>query len=270
MLGFMLRSLIGILLLLFAIQTHAQIVILTAETPSAVEFANDVAKKLNGQQVAINPSKYGDSDTVITVGNTPLQNVANKKQIALATYVSFDSFAKLQIDNRPQHVIYSDPSPGALKEAIEKHFPNRSIGYIRSGGEDQYLDLLEKAGVKLTTYPLSANDIYKTLSAIYRADQPDLMLVSENRDIYNQDTILFVLESLYRNRIPVIATNKALINKGSTLTVFTTKETIAERTAAVVLAIVSGAGAQSEIFPEAEVQVDRNLADKLNIAVRGK
>ena len=53
-------------------------------------------------------------------------------------------------------------------------------------------------------------------------------------------------------------------------TVFTTKETIAERTAAVVLAIVSGAGAQSEIFPEAEVQVDRNLADKLNMQTIGR
>ena len=94
----------------------------------------------------------------------------------------------------------------------------------------------------------------------------DQSLVSENREIYNRDSILYVLESLYRNRIPVVSTNKALIGKGSLLTIYISNDEILSSLIETIRRYrKKDPSLNTENFAEPTIVFDENLAKKVGV-----
>lgn len=269
-LPFLVRIFIIIFLPVLATTAEARIVILAPNTNSAIAFANKIASNSEFPNSVINPTSYDNSDIVLTVGNSIFNSVRSGVNVTIAAHISYDVYQRIPPEKRPHYVVFSDPSPTSIRQAIETTFPKVRIGYIHSDPNEPYLVLLKKNGLNFTEFELSDSGIFATLSSLYRRNKPDVMLLSENRDIYNRDSILFILESLYRNRIPVISTNQALINKGSALTVFTTPDHVLEKTIELLSLISRGSPAPQENFPDSQIHVDGHLADFHSIVARSR
>lgn len=267
MLAAMLRFFLALVVMLNATSSFAEISIYTQDTSAAKKFANVIANQLKDHSVKINPKKENPSDVVVAVGNTALVNLASKATITIGSYISYDTYDSLPDNQKPKIVIFSDPDPSSLVQAINSNFPKKKIGYILGSGKEPYLSLLQEAGLKTITYNIDDEGIFKTLSNAYRDDVTKVFLISENREVFNKNTILYVLESLYRNRIPAISMNKALIKKGSTLTVYTNPENVANKTVEEIKAALINDKREARIFPDSEITMDYELAEKLSITV---
>lgn len=246
---------------------HADVEIFTANTPVGQSFKSKLTEALKNK--AKFPSRISER-IVVTLGyQAYLEHRTRDNIVLVAAFISRDQFYSLPPVTKKKYVIFSDPQPDKINQEITKYLPNRTVGYFNQSTEQLLKDLISDNS-RYQSYRYIEGDLYRSFSNMYSASPPNAFLVTENREIYNRDSILYVLESLYRNRIPVISTNKALIGKGSVLTVYVSNEEILASLIETLRKYNNqDRTLKTENFAEPTIVFDKKLANKIGIVAGG-
>lgn len=262
-------SLILLTILALGIPTraHADVEIFTANTPVGQSFKSKLAEALQNTEKF--PSKISER-IVVTLGyQAYLEHRTQENVVLIAAIISRDQYKSLPPVSKRAFAVFSDPQPEKLNQAIKKYLPNRTIGYFTQSTELLLKDIISDTS-RYRPYRYIEGDLYRSFSNIYSNNPPNAFLVTENREIYNRESILYVLESLYRNRIPVVSTNKALIGKGSVLTVYVSNEEILESLVETIRMYRNqDQTLKTENFAEPTIVFDKNLASKIGVTAGG-
>lgn len=248
-------------------QAHADVEVFTANTPAGQSFKVKLTEALQ------NPEHFPTKTTeqiVVTLGyQSYLEHRSQENIVLIAAFISRDQFKSLPAVSKNVYVVFSDPQSEKINQAISKYLPNRTVGYFRHSSELLLEDLISDTN-RYRPYRYIEGDLYRSFSNLYSSSPPNAFLVTENREIYNRDSILYVLESLYRNRIPVVSTNKALIGKGSLLTVYVSNEAILSSLIETIRKYRNkDPSLNTENFAEPTIVFDKNLAKKVGVVAGG-
>ncbi len=260
-------TILTILLIGVAPLAHADVEVFTANTPAGQSFKSRLTEALRNSDT---PPSQTNERIVVTLGyQSYLEHRLQKDIVLIAAFISREQFKNLPPVSKNVYVIFSDPQAEKLNQAISKYLPNRTVGYLNQTSEILLEDLISDTS-RYRPYRYIEGDLYGSFSNMYSSSPPNAFLVTENREIYNRDSILYVLESLYRNRIPVVSTNKALIGKGSLLTVYVSNEEILSSLIETIRKYRNkDPSLKTENFAEPTIVFDKNLAEKVGVVVGG-
>lgn len=136
--------------------------------------------------------------------------------------------------------VFSEPAPGPLLDQLAAWFGAARIGYIYKGHDPFSAALIEQAskkGINLVALDLGNDDVFEGITDLAKKGI-DLMLVSKHPDVYTSRNIRFVFESLYRKRIPAIATSDSLLNAGAIATISSDERIVIEDVAQYISTLV--------------------------------
>lgn len=222
--------------------SYSDVLILSPNNKKANQLANKIKEKLQTSNVVISEdiTTLENPELIVTLGAKLLK--AHSGDLHVPTVASFispsDLPESLSMKNIPSEAIYSVVSPKTLMSFLEKSFGNVRVGYIYKGKKDRYVAELEErsvfSNVKFQTYEMVGNDVFKTLRRIITSRSIDVMVISSDAEIYNRSNIRFVLEALYRKKIPTIGLSERLVDAGAVAAVFSEEDVLIERTIAAV------------------------------------
>lgn len=254
----------------------SDVLILTPDT----DYGKNVAEQLKSRiaspsrithSLDINP----DTELVVALGRDSFLEASSKAEVpVIGSFLSpLD-----QVDgpgNGPRYRIFSDPSPGQIAEFLASRFPNSVIGYIYTAEEAQVVkdvhDALKGSSTRLESLPFSGN----TFSDIRELSRKGInaMLLTKNRDIYNPERVRFVLEALFRKKMPVVSTSTALVPAGATVSIAPSPEAIIDATSGSVNRLLKeppNAPPAAAYVEHATVQVNRTMSEYFDIDFGGE
>lgn len=267
---------IGVILFLLFLfvqvpSSFAQTLIIAPKNEKALGIAKSIASQIPDSTISDSLPDKTNYSLLITIGNESYQQTTHRQlQPHIAAFVSYNVFKSTNSGSHNQsqrYAIYSDPDPHEVGTFIQRSLDTPRIAYIYTEENEPYLQLLKKEGLNINAVPLQDNDIFRTLSFLYRTPASNAFFISENREIYNKGNILLILESLFRNRLPVISTNTAFYGKGSLLTIFVTQDAITARTIDVAKKLQANKSIPIDNFVSSETKSDLPLARNLNVIV---
>lgn len=222
----------------------------------------------------------------VTISDSPTPDKNTKVIVALGKY-SFDksnSFTALPIvgilsstdappvSNKPNYFIYSDPSPEDIAIFLKKHFPSTRIGYIYTDRETDRVTNIKEHLAGSSTQLLavkSTGDVFQNLRTLTRKGKGiDAMLVTTNRKIFRPDKIRFVLESLFRKKVPVISTSAFLIEPGATIAIYPSAEALSSEASKIATLLHSGAPnllPSGKYIDDLDIKVNSSMSDYFNL-----
>lgn len=260
---------------LYSVVASAAPIIVIPDNAAARQIASEMQSQLVGSKILTDltdiPTK--SKDAVIAVGNETFAKVAamQLRNPVLASFVSYSSF-KRQVGRQSASgfaAVYLEPEPRKLVEAYKANLKAKPLAYIYEDPKDPYLKLLRETGLQLVEIQLIDGDVFRTLSYLYKTGASAGLLLSEERNIYSRNNILLVLESLFRNRMYSVGTNRALHGKGVLLTLASDRNEIVRRTIELAKIIETGEAPPMDNFVNAELMLDTSLAKGLDVAVGG-
>ena len=254
---------LAILLLGVIPLARADVQIFTSDTPTGHSFKSKLETALrNSEEFTTKTTEQ----IVVTMGyQAYLEHRSLENIVLVAAFITRDQFNSFPPVSKNAYVIYSDPPAEKINQAISKYLPNRTVGYFGHSSELLLQDLISDSS-RYRPYRYIEGDLYRSFSNMYSKNPPNAFLVTENREIYNRDSILYVLESLYRNRIPVVSTNKALIGKGSLLTIYISNDEILSSLIETIRRYrKKDPSLNTENFAEPTIVFDENLAKKVGV-----
>lgn len=219
----------------------------------------------------INP----DTELVVALGRDSYLEASSKAKVpVIGSFLSpLD-----QVDGPSKSLryrIFSDPSPAQIAEFLASRFPNSVIGYIYTADEAQVVqevhDTLKGSSTRLESLPFSGN-AFSDIRELSRKGI-NAMLITKNRDIYNPERIRFVLEALFRKKMPVVSTSAALVPAGATVSIAPSTEAIIDVTSSSVNKLLkeSPNAPPAAVYVEnATVQVNRTMSEFFNIDFGGE
>lgn len=218
----------------------ADVLILSPDNAKAQSIAEKIKSQIPNQTVIISdvPSAVKEPDLVITLGSKLLNDHRNDLNApTLASFVSPSQFMRGEFRRgNPVEPVYSVADPISLLDFLEKNFGESRIGYIYTGQKDEYVDMLERitevSKVSFVPFKMESDDVFKTLRRAVSSRKIDVMLISNDSTIFNRKNIRFVLEALYRKKIPTIGLSKSLIDAGAVAAVYTEEDSLITQTIA--------------------------------------
>ena len=246
--------------------------VIVAPNESAITFAKEISSALNDKSIIVESPEdpqLKHASLIITIGDNAYRSIPGTiKAPIIASFISYNSFYSSSQEKRSNtYAIYMEPDPKVLmSEIIHVFGEGTKIGYIFDDEDYYYQRLIESNRNQIVGIPLFDNAL-KSLSNLYTSQKVDGFYISDNRSIFNRSNILLVLESLYRNRVPAITTNKSLDGRGSVLTLYVSYEEIIKRTTEIADALFSGKPVTVNNFGDPRKSLDQRLAQKVNLSV---
>jgi len=111
------------------------------------------------------------------------------------------------------------------------------------------------------------NNISRTL--IKKLNNNDVLLALPNPDIYNANHAKSIILSTYHANVPIIAYSKSFAKAGALISLYSSIDNIAEKTANIVNAIITdGSLQQKEYYPDDfTIEINSAVARSLNINI---
>lgn len=190
------------------------------------KYAQDVAEQIKaGIKHPVNISdtlnQDANSKVVVALGKSSFEKTVGTTSLPIVGILSYTDAPP--ISDRPSYFVYSDPSPKDIAVFLKKHFQNMQIGYIYTEDESNRVEQIKEQLIDSSTQLItikSSSDVFGDIRALTRTGKGiDAMLVTTNRNIYKPEKIRFVLESLFRKKVPVISTSAFLIEPGATVAI---------------------------------------------------
>jgi len=218
----------------------ADVLILAPNNAKAQSVAEQIKSQIPNQKVVISDDKNAveSPDLVITLGSKLLNDHAKELNApTLASFVAPSQFIRGSFQGgNPVEPVYSVADPIALLDFLEKNFGSSRVGYIYSGEKDEYVDMLERISqvseISFVPFKMESDDVFKTLRRVVSSRKIDIMLISNDSRIFNRKNIRFVLEALYRKKIPTIGLSKSLIDAGAVAAVYSEEQSLIAQTIA--------------------------------------
>jgi ABC-type uncharacterized transport system substrate-binding protein len=228
-------SLLTLLVVWVTVPTCADVLVIVPENPKALALANEISRQISDDDTVVSsdPEALADPDLIITVGTAALkQHRTHLTAPTIAAFVSPHDFEGLDHTIAvPTAPVYATAEPDQVVDFLSRHFPGARVGYVYEATKDPYLVSMELASRKhpVAIVPIKLQgDIFKTYRRVFRKKSVDVMLITNSANLYTAKNIRFVLESLYRERIPAIGLNKQIVKAGALAAVYTdTQDVIA-------------------------------------------
>lgn len=254
------------------------VLILTPDNEKARAVAEKIKARLRYQKVVISadPSAVPNPELVITLGSGLLRAFGEKINApTIASFVSPSEYSTLLKQNtNPSEPVYSVVSPRSLMAFLDETFGPVRVGYIYAGEKDSYITELEILSniseAKIVPIPLADNDVFKTLRRLFSSRTVDVMIISNDTRVFNRKNIRFVLEALYREKIPTIGFSNNLVDAGAVAAVFSEEDAMVDQTIAsantYLLTRTFGDGMYASL---SGVTYKKALVDRYNISLKG-
>lgn len=214
----------------------ADVTIIAPESTKALSIKHELSDRLS----QIFSVKDHDLHVLVTIGSsTYLDSPGKNRRPYFPLFLSPYEHRAVS-DQDGVFPVYSEPAPGPLLDQLVDWFGAARIGYIYRGRDPFSSDLIEharRAGIHLVALDLEKDDVFEGIAEL-ASKGIDVMLVSKHPDVYTSRNIRFVFESLYRKRIPAIATSDSLINAGAIATVSSDEQVVIEDVVQFISALV--------------------------------
>lgn len=255
----------------------ADILILSPNTIKAHAVAEKIKRELGQYKVVIseNPDAVKKPQLTITLGSSQLRSHLSNTP-TLAAFVSPSEYDDW---NTSSHFlskpVYSVISPQSLIKYINDTFGSVRVGYVYKNDLDGYISELQALsnviGPIVVPIKLQNNDIFKTLRRMISQDKVDIMIISNDRKIYNRKNIRFVLEALYRQKIPTIGLSKNLVDAGAVAAVFSNDDLLIKQTVIAANRYLITGNFSNAMYAEiSNVIYKKSFVDEFNITLKGK
>lgn len=239
------------------------------------DYAREVAEKLKSRidtpsHIVHSLDVNSSTRLVVALGHESFLVASAETEVAVLG--SFLSPADQPTSKRsaPTYRIFSDPSPDKIAEFLKKRLPNSTIGYIYTGDEapvvQQLAKALENSSTRFEPIRFSGNT-FSDLRGLSRKGI-NSMLVSTNHEVYHPERVRFVLEALFRKKMPVISMTASLIPAGATVSIAPTAEAVINATALSVNGLVKGAFSEppnDTYVEDVTIEVNPAMASYFNI-----
>jgi len=209
-----------------------------------------------------------DCNCLITVGSKALEKVLEKddSRPVFSIGVSTASYARItsKYPDRKITVIYSDPDPQLLILLGEYFFGKYQLAMFHSSRTS----FLERYESRVRLYDTKAGEIRKPLSSL---DDVKALIIYPDSNIWNRDSFVAAVRSLYRQNKVAIGFSESLVKAGAFAALFSKKETIHQQ----LLSTVSQYS-KNNIFPDpqyandVDIAINEKIARSLNIPVDNK
>lgn len=256
---------------------QADILIVSPENPHAQELANNIKDQIAGEKIVVSsdPNAILSPELIITVGTTTLKGLRSELNApTIAAFVSPHDFESIdRAIEVPTAPVYSTAGPDQVVKFLQENFPGSRIGYVYEDVKDPYLVSMELAAegktVKIVPIKLQGN-IFKTYRRIFRKKSVDIMLITNSSNIYTAKNIRFVLESLYREKIPAIGLTKQIVKAGALAAIYADEQDIVASTVDQIKTYVAYRNFSGESYVmNHNVVSHRKLAEEFELEIQG-
>lgn len=260
-----------------ALPVTADILIVSPENPHALELANKIKDQITGEKIVVssNPNLVPSPELIITVGTSTLKGLRSDLNApTIAAFVSPHDFEFLDKTIAvPTAPVYSTADPNQVVEFLQDNFPGSRIGYVYEDEKDPYLISMELAahelGVNIVPIELQGN-IFKTYRRVFRKKAIDIMLITNSSHIYTVKNIRFVLESLYREKIPAIGLTKQIVKAGAVAAIYADEKDIVASTVDQIKTYVAFRNFSGETYVmNHNVISHKKLAEEFEVQIQG-
>lgn len=247
-------------------------------TPDS-DYARNVAVQLKSRIATSSRIMHAldinsDTELVVALGRDSFLEASEKTKVPVVG--SFLSPLD-QVNNpsdRPRYIIFSDPAPEQIAAFLASRFPNSVVGYIYTADEAQIVqsvqDALKGTNTRLESLLFSGNT-FSDLRGLSRKGI-NAMLITKNRAIYNPERVRFVLEALFRKKMPVVSTSTALVPAGATVAIAPSPEAVINATSESVNELLNDppkAPPAAAYVEDMTVEVNRTMSEYFNIDFGG-
>jgi hypothetical protein len=159
--------------------------------------------------------------------------------------------------------VNSIPSPEVVANTIAKAFPKKRVGYIAGAVDENYLkELRSSLGARAEiVIEINEGDIFKSVRNLIDK-KIDAILITQNSNVYPAVSIRTLLEICFRKRIPVMSTNKRLVEAGAVISISAKEESVVDLTAETTRKISLGLPVNEENYPEEwEITVNSSMLE---------
>lgn len=243
------------------------------------EYARKVAVQLKSR-IAY-PSRIthvldvnAETDLVVALGRDSFLEASSKTEVpVMGSFLSPVDQAS-ETSNGARYRIFSDPSPKQIADFLASRFPSSVVGYIYSDDETLIIqnvqDALKGSSTRLESLRFSGN----TFSDIRDLSRKGInaMLITKNREVYSPERVRFVLEALFRKKIPVVSTSSSLVSAGATVSIAPSTEAILKATSDSVNQLLKGvtpAPPAAAYVEDAMIEVNLTMSEYFSIDFGG-
>lgn len=252
---------------------YSDVIILTSENPYALEVAKKIQTGIKDPaQIKHTIHDLKKSDIVVALGNEALSQANERKASKIIgsfiTYSNNNDSSKSNIKS----ILYADPAPETLARFFDANFNKARIGIIYSPSDSDYIERIQsslKAGNNEIVSIVSTGDTFADLNKLIKT-KIDILYAGNDERIYKPTNIRFVLESLFRKRIPVISSSKSLVKAGATASVIPDEDLIISETIKRTNKLLSGANDTwpNRFIETTKIYTNKSLIKILNVKLK--
>jgi len=249
---------------------HADVIILTSRSQYALEVANKIQLGIKApSEIKHSIDHVKDTDIVVALGNEALAEAERKasKKI-VASFIGYSGRNNKNIKT----IIYAEPSPETLAHFFDVNFNKARIGILYSPKDREYIERINsslKTGNNELIPIVSTGDTFVEINKLIRMDI-DLLFIRNDDAIYKPGNIRFVLETLFRKRIPVITNTKSLLKAGATAAITPDEELIIRETIEAINLLSSGKvnSIPYRFIETAKTDTNKSMIKILNVKIK--
>lgn len=242
-------------------------------TPDS-DYARNAAEKLKSHiqkpsRIVHSLESDTNTDLVVALGRESFLDASAHAAVpVIGTFLSPVDQGPIS-SKAPRYRIFSDPSPKKMAEFLKAKFPNSIVGFIHTDEEALFVqemrEILKNSSTRLESVRFSGN----TFSDIRNLSRKSInvMLVSKNRDIYHPERVRFVLEALFRKKMPVISMSASLVPAGATVSVSPSVEAVIKTTSSYVNELIKNklsSSSQAVYVEEVTIEVNPAMSEYFN------
>ncbi|MEL0168631.1 MAG: hypothetical protein VW877_10960 [Pseudomonadaceae bacterium] len=182
----------------------------------------------------------GGTDVVITMGRNSLEaRLQQSDEVpTLATYITGESLHNYAQPNQPYHALLANPQPARQAALARLLVPNvRSMGILLTPGTEQQRDQWQKAAEQnaatLVSVTVQPQDNL-TRSVVDVINSSDILLGTDDSQIYNADNLKTILLTSYSRSKVLIGPSAPFIDAGSLSTTYSTADDMARSAAYLI------------------------------------
>jgi ABC-type uncharacterized transport system substrate-binding protein len=216
-------------------------------------------------------------DLIISIGYKSAKVVAKHKTKNNVIYTLIPDNGSLQLsipcEKTTCYKIYINQPVSRYVQLFKSLFPKGKTLVFATSNENSKKSQQVKTAAKNNNLAFKDISIHKneniSRTFINKLNNNDVLLALPNPDIYNANQAKSIILSTYHANVPIIAYSKSFAKAGALISLYSSIDNIAEKTANIVNTIITdGPQKQKEYYPDDfTIEINSAVARSLNINI---
>ena len=258
----MLLRIICCYLWIMPVYAEVNVQLLTPPTAESAQLSTSLSKSLPDNEVAITTHEkvLEKTDILIVMSNDMVKSLPANHPPTLFVLAQPSTIEMQKQDS----ALYWSPSLSAQLALIRAVLPaTNRVGMLVSNGEDAswlrvFKQYAAEQSIEVRFQTIDKTRIARQVSEL--AASTDVLLAQPDTDIYNRETIRFILLAAYRQNKVLIGPSPAFVNAGALATLYAPSHVVAEEVAQKIQYFIKN----NKLPPASRV---KNLSVSLNAQV---